>query len=124
MPNIKQARDVYGMDGAADAVIYIMQAQQVVPDPTAGDPIGPNVVARIDHGRWIGDCNLNDAVNVRVCPNAQYVDEADLRFFCITCHNAEIGGRWRTVVFPADIEATEAPLLALPATEQNWTSEA
>jgi hypothetical protein len=92
-----------------------------VPDPEpeqGGDPI---VVARVDWGRWVGDCNLWDAAKGWTCRGAQAVDPDDPRFFCIACHNAAVGGRWRPVTWPADIAAVEAPLEALPVPEQNWT---
>jgi len=49
------------------------------------------VTARIDHGRWIADCE---------CKGAEYVDPVEPIFFCLSCMNANHGGLLRPVVFP------------------------
>lgn len=49
------------------------------------------VTARIDHGRWIADCE---------CKGAEYVDPDEPIFFCASCKNAADEGRLRSVKFP------------------------
>lgn len=49
------------------------------------------VTARIDHGRWIADCE---------CNGAEYVDPDEPIFFCLSCMNAANGGKLRPVKFP------------------------
>jgi len=49
------------------------------------------VRARIDHGRWIADCE---------CKGAEYVDPDEPIFFCLSCLNVNHGGKLRPVVFP------------------------
>ena len=50
------------------------------------------VVARIDHNRWIADCE---------CSGAEYVDQEEPIFFCFSCNNLAFGGKIRTVIFPS-----------------------
>lgn len=63
---------------------------------------GENVVARIDFGRWIADCE---------CGSANYVEPSDPVYFCASCGNAASGGKLRGVTFPADRAEIEAELL-------------
>jgi hypothetical protein len=127
MTAIKRAPDLYDRGPEypyADATSIIeikRRSGHAVPDPEPEDAGDPEVAARVDHGRWVGDCNLWDAATGQTCLNAQALDPDDERFFCIACHNADIGGRWRPVTWPADIAAVEAPLEELPVPEQNWT---
>lgn len=51
------------------------------------------VIARIDHGRWIADCE---------CQGAEYVDPDEPVFFCLSCLNAAHQGALRPVVFPSE----------------------
>jgi hypothetical protein len=99
----------------------VEQALDPIPEPASPEPTGPVVMARLDHGRWIGDCGLADTARQRVCRNAQFVDPDDHRFYCVVCHNAACGGVWRPVLWPIDRAQVEAPLAGLPAREQNWT---
>jgi hypothetical protein len=127
MTAIKRAIDLYDLPPEvpyvdATTIIEIKRHHgHFVPDPEPEDAADPDVVARVDHGRWIGDCNLWDAARGWTCLNAQAIDPDDERFFCIACHNAEVDGRWRPVVWPADVAAVEVPLESLPVPEQNWT---
>lgn len=119
--------------GAATIVDLFRIGGQAVPSPADDDPAGAPVVARLNHGRWLGDCNLDlplrpnpatgevdpDAVPV-TCRNAQLVDFTDPRFFCVVCHNAAVGGRWRPVTLPPNRAGIEALVEHLPTQAQNW----
>jgi hypothetical protein len=128
MGAIKKARDKYNHPDRsyedATTVIEIMRdGGTSIPDPQADPPTTPAVVARINYGRWIGDCGLtrtSGPLAGEVCRNAQVVDDDDPRFFCVDCANEELSGVWREVTFPADLVAVEAPLDELPEPEQNW----
>jgi hypothetical protein len=131
MPPIKNANDyarpAEGVPslGAATVIHLARRRGQAVAEPTADAPAAPEVIARVNHGRWIGECGLPDpARGGEICKNAQYIALDDPRFFCIVCENADHGGAWRDVTLPADPEAVEAAILDLPEGEQNWEPEA
>jgi hypothetical protein len=124
MAQIKDGKE-YVRDGVADAgaatiIDLRRKAGMFLPDPAAGAPTGAAVLARLNHGRWIGDCNLWDESQNRTCLNAQFLDEGDKRFWCVECFNVANTGRWRPVTWPASRATVEAPLADLPAPEQNW----
>lgn len=123
---IKRGADIYRAPGrreSAEAIIDLVREKGGdIPEPPAtigGTPL----VAFINHGRWLAECDLFSERRSDVCKNAQYVDEDDPRFFCIACLNAEIGGQWRDVTWPVDSAVVEVPLEELPVQEQNWTPE-
>ena len=72
------------------------------------------VVARIDHGRWIADCE---------CNGAEYVDPGEPIYYCFSCKNAAHGGKLRPVKFPpAEIrEKIEAGLG--PKNHNSWNEK-
>ena len=112
----------YEPRAGAEAIIDTYRAKgTTVDDPAEGEPGGGPVMARVDRGRWIGDCLLDVAGSP--CLNAQYVTSGDPRFFCVVCANAATAGAWRAVTFPADRGAVEAALEGLPVTQQYWTPE-
>lgn len=131
MPRIKNADDYArpneGVEAqGAETIVELARLRgNPVTEPTAGTPVAPDVVATVNHGRWIGECGLPDpARGGEVCKNAQYVALDDPRFYCIVCENADVDGVWRTVVLPADPPAVEAVIEDLPEGEQNWEPEA
>lgn len=106
----------------ATTIIAIAEAAgAVLATPIAADAADPVVQARVDWGRWLGDCSSWDAAKGWTCANAQLVDPADTRFFCVACGNAAVAGRWRVITWPADRTGVEAPLEPLLRPEQNWT---
>jgi hypothetical protein len=107
-------------DPGARLILDLRRATRPAPEPMPGPPAGPPVLARIDHGRWVADCNLDDPARQRQCRAAQYAHPDDRRLYCSTCTNQAVGGRWRPVLWPADRAAVEAPLGGLPPREQNW----
>jgi hypothetical protein len=108
----------------AATVGYAIDAKRarghLVPDPVdeiAGEP----VLARVDQGRWIGDCNQYNPARNRICRGAQLVTPDDQRFWCVLCYNADNQGRWRPVTWPDDPPAIEQALDGQLAPDQNWT---
>jgi hypothetical protein len=96
-------------------VAYLRGKGNLIPDP-AGDPQPGDapVVAYVNHGRWVAQCE---------CMSAQLVSPADPRFFCVECFNVAVDGRWRAVTFPAgsEVEEIEAVLELRPERKrQNW----
>ena len=65
----------------------------------------PPVLARIDHGRWLADCE---------CGGAEYVDPSDPIFFCLACGNPAQAGAARPVAFPKNAAEIEMALLVRP----------
>ena len=65
------------------------------------------LVARVDHGRWIGDCDCGSGVALeRAWPEAR----------CFGC-----GARYATVVWPVQADQIEAALLKRPVMgTRNW----
>ena len=49
------------------------------------------VKARVDHNRWIADCE---------CGGAEYVDPDEPIFFCFSCDNMAFNNMLRPVIFP------------------------
>lgn len=60
------------------------------------------VLARINAGRWIADCE---------CNGAEYVHPEQNTFFCSSCGNLQDGGKLRLVEFPKDYKKIEVELL-------------
>lgn len=108
-------------DTGAHLLVDLRRASgRPIPEPAAGPPVGPPVMARVDMGRWLGDCDLDDPIRKGVCRAAQYLHPDDRRFYCHICNNQAVGGRWRLVVWPPDRGAVEGPLDGLPPRDQNW----
>lgn len=72
------------------------------------------VECRVDHGQWIVDCPF--------CPGAELLDPQDLRFFCLSCRNGQVGGLWLMVAAPSDEDraAIEAELVQRPERFRHW----
>lgn len=64
---------------------------------------GEPVKAEINAGRWIAKCPD--------CAGAEAVSSIDPIFYCFSCGNEKVGGRWREVVFPENKGEIEAALL-------------
>lgn len=74
------------------------------------------VRAEINHGRWLVRCPF--------CSGAEEADPGEPVFYCLSCGNADFGGRVMNVEFPADREAIEMVLLARPDIgSRNWSFE-
>ena len=84
----------------------------LLPLPPKMDP--HKVDARINHGRWIADCPF--------CSGAEMVTPTDPRFFCMSCDNREVGGKWLGVRFPKEANEIEEILgQRVHSDERNWT---
>lgn len=78
------------------------------PEKTEGE-----VTAYVNCGRWVAECPEDKW--------AVIVSSQTPLFFCGRCKNAAVGGRWRTVVFPADRVKIEYHLLKRQvSTNRNW----
>lgn len=71
--------------------------------PTA-EKVAGEVLARVDHGRWVAECPDG-------CRWAVIVSVQTPLFFCGSCRNAKVGGNWRRVALPADRDKIEYHLL-------------
>ena len=75
-----------------------------VQGPLLVDDAAPPVHARVEQGRWLGDCECGGAMLlIKGAP-----------FMCGSCFNAANGHRYRPVMWPDDITAIEDVLLARP----------
>lgn len=72
------------------------------------------VVARIDHGRWIADCK---------CNGAEYVDPSEPIFFCLSCMNVDYGGKLRPVKFPPAEIRLEIEARLKPENHNSWNEK-
>lgn len=86
------------------------------PRDTRGARLRPKpAVAYVNHGRWVADCPTPG------CGGAMLVLKGG-EFLCGTCFNAEIGGEYRPIEWPADPDAIERLLVGRPlAVQMNWT---
>ena len=86
-------------------------------DPSSADVAGSPVAVTVNYGRWIVDCPGVD------CSGAQIASRDDHRFFCVTCGNNFVGGRFLPVTWPDDPDAIDAALSVRPVQFRNWTGE-
>jgi hypothetical protein len=95
-------------------IAYMRGKGNQIPDPSGGPRGGDDpVLAYVNHGRWVAECE---------CFSAQVVTEADPRFYCVECFNVAFGGRWRTIIFPSETAEIGVVLAERPERKrQNWT---
>jgi hypothetical protein len=79
-------------------------------DPTEDNILG-EVSARINHGRWLVDCDG--------CNSALVADLGQLAFMCVECGNSNNDGKWRRVTVPKNRKAIETELLKRPMNGRN-----
>jgi hypothetical protein len=87
----------------------------VLGDPN--DPADAPLVALVNGGRWIAQCE---------CGGAEHVDPETRLFMCGSCFNAEVGHRWRTVELPdaQTMRIVEVALLMRPEQDtRNWQAD-
>ena len=90
----KTARDIANRDQCKSVEEWIrkLAARRTI---RVGDVCEFAVDARVDHNRWIADCE---------CGGAEYVDPDEPIFFCFSCNNLAFNGKLRPVVFPTKKE--------------------
>lgn len=112
------ALDIAKKDGCKNVLDWIRRvaaAKKVKPSFVVNADPGSEVVARVDHGRWIADCPD--------CNGAEYVDPDEPVFFCFGCLNTQYQGQLRPVRFPPPEirERIEANLR--PEAYNSWSEE-
>jgi len=109
--NIITAKTIATRDGCRSVMDWIRRAAIRKGIRLCQELCEDEVVARIDHGRWIADCE---------CKGAEYVDPGEPVFFCLSCLNAAHNGRLRPVRFPP-AEVREKIIDGLnPANYHSW----
>lgn len=86
--------------------LWIAHRAQRRVNPPSGILIGQRAWARINHGRWVGDCP---------CGSAQVVSPDDPRLACTEC-----GYGWMTLVFPENVAVVEASVMHELPHLRNW----
>ena len=101
-----QPADLWAGVPAAELVWrwYELRMGRRVTPPT--ETVDETYYARINQNRWVADCS---------CGSAAVVSPADPRYACTEC-----GWGWCSLIFPADVAAVEASLLALKPVLRNW----
>ncbi|MCH7908678.1 MAG: hypothetical protein IIB38_03570 [Candidatus Hydrogenedentes bacterium] len=100
-----------------------VEEHAVAAEVSTWNPNGDEWVAR-----WVGICRApidagKDTAGepaVIDCRGVLVVSHADPRFYCIRCHNAVAGGRWRRVVFPVGRAMGEDVLGTRHPANRNW----
>jgi hypothetical protein len=84
-----------------------------IPSPTTVATDAQPTLALVNHGVWKAWCP--DCVGA-----AEDLWRGRDVFFCMRCGNKAIGGAWRPVTWPENLDAIEARLDPLPVETQNW----
>lgn len=109
LPPPREPRDLWAGVPGAELVYrwieYRMGRRVVLPEET----VAQTYYARINQNRWLVDC---------ICGSAQVSSPVDQRAGCTEC-----GWGWATVIYPDDVAAVEASLMALPTYLRNWWHE-
>jgi len=87
-------------------ILPLMGKHQLKPMGVDGQPLK----ARVNHGRWIVDCE---------CLGAEFAWEEGI-FMCLSCFNASHKHQYRPVIFPKNRKAIELLLLPRPVPYRNW----
>lgn len=105
------AKTIARRDGVMTVTDWLRKAAArkgaMVPDMVGGAP----VIARIDHGRWIADCE---------CKGAEYVDPDEPVFLCLSCLNQGNGGHMRPVKFPSPKDRAKIEKNLSPENYHSW----
>lgn len=106
LPPPKEPADAWSDTPPAELVFRWMEwrMQRRVFPPT--ETVDQTYYARINSNRWLTDC---------ICGSAAVISPADPRYGCTQC-----GWGWCVVIFPADVAAVEASLMALAPSRRNW----
>ena len=100
----------FGMPWEAykQTAIIPQMAKKLLPQGGISDT--PPVKARVNHGRWVVDCECNGAV---------LAFEEGI-FMCQSCFNAGHKHQYRRHIFPKGRRAIETALLQRPEVNRNW----
>ena len=78
--------------------------------PQGGMADAAPLKARVNHGRWLVDCE---------CSGAEIAFD-ECVFMCQSCWNAQHKHQYRPVLFPQGRQAIEQTLLQRPVPNRNW----
>lgn len=111
MDKILTASDFAKVAGFKDAREMMRARTAAIYDTPPVEGEAPPVVARVDFGRWLADCE---------CGGAELIDPADPFFYCYSCGNFAHGGIIRPVIVPDGgvRDRIEALLLQRPVKTQ------
>jgi hypothetical protein len=113
---ILTAQDVQG-EGVVEFTVRVLRRRWNNHPIPVGFAEGIQVEAEINQGRWIVPCPF--------CTGAEMLDMKDLRFFCLSCYNKAVGGKWIKVAVPKEkeVKGVERELLRREVVNQNWTAK-
>ena len=111
---IVTARTIARRDGVQTATDWLRKAAARKGVRIPAVIAGTAVIARIDHGRWIADCE---------CKGAEYVDPEEPVFFCLSCLNAGNNGQMRPVKFPPASARAKIEAELTPDNFYSWNEE-
>lgn len=87
-------------------------APPLPPAPADKHKSTEQLLAYVNHGRWVVDCP---------CGSAQLACRSDRRFWCVDCQNAWALGKWVGVTWPKDEADIEGLLAQRPFPKnRNW----
>lgn len=104
-------------DAAGKAAASGLRPAEEFLEPASFEVAGHPIAVEVNHGRWIINCPGIP------CGGAQVASRDDHRFFCVTCGNRFVDGRWLPVAWPPDPDGIVAALEPRPVSYQNWTGE-
>ena len=100
----------FGMPWEAYKLTRIIPAMGKRLLPQNGISDADPVKARVNHGRWIVDCE---------CKGAEFAFEEGL-FMCQSCFNANRKHQYRRLIFPKNRKGIEMELIQRPEPNRNW----
>lgn len=94
---------------------HVKEGQLVMPAPPPATELSDALplLARVDHGRWLVDCDT--------CKSAEAIWYDAPLMFCRNCRNVSTRGLWRRVAIPKERNDIAALLNQRPTPHQNWT---
>ncbi len=110
------AKTIANRDGCKTVREFIQKiaARRGIKIPlTIAEGEGAEVIARIDNGRWIADCE---------CNGAEYVDPDEPVFWCFSCNNRH-HGLLRPVKFPPADTRQRIEASLKPETFNSWNEQ-
>lgn len=94
---------------------HVKDGQVVMPAPPPATDLADALplLARVDHGRWLVDCDT--------CKSAEAIWYDAPMMFCRSCRNPSTHGMWRKVALPKERNDIIAILNLRPTQHQNWS---